>query len=382
MEDYVIRPTSFRVYDYSLLGKYLILENIDGYIYKDAQLSPGPENVMGYMATYVKDGREYAAVVGDFKTREDLENFLKNTLGQYPAQEERVDGYYVYVAKGYGQKVYFWTYKTFFIGVLEHSAIAVPAGIGRAVPVTVPEEVPTTIAVPLKEQEVLGTPQEAPEFLTGMITGMPGAIGTELKYCGMDSLDPNCVCRADETKEGFEPPCDGGICGKHYRCKQPRPEELLVAYLDKYPSDIRATGTQCEQKGGYCISTESSCRPGFEEVSFSCKTSEEKCCIQEVDRDDFLEMVMKLEGIRVRMDKLERQARALAEYYDSVEDSERANKFREVAGMFAHAKEMIDDIIAKIRENLSNLDAIRNEVKGDIKELRIYISSILEEMVT
>lgn len=391
MEDYVIHPTSFRVYDYSLLGKYLILENIDGYTYKDAQLSPGPENVMGYMATYVKDGREYAVVVGDFRTREDLEKFLTTTLGQYPTDEERVDGYYIYVAKSYGQKVYFWTYKTFFIGVLEHSAIAVPAGVGKAVPVTAPQEVPTMADVPLREQEVLGTPQKAPGFMTGMITGMPGAIGTELKYCGMDSLDPNCVCGGDETKEEFPVCGEGGkltdeaaqsACRMHYRCKKPRPKELLIAYLDKYPSDIKATGTQCEQKGGYCIDVESSCRSGSEQVSFSCKTSAEKCCIQEVDRADFLEMVMKLEGIRVKMDKLERQARALAEYYDSVGDDERANKFREVADMFATVKEMIDDIIAKIRDNLNDLDAIRNEVKEDIQELRIYISSILEEMVS
>ncbi len=82
------------------------------------------------------------------------------------------------------------------------------------------------------------------------------------------------------------------------------------------------------------------------------------------------------------MDKLERKARALSEYYDSVDDEERAKKFSDVAGMFAKAKEMIDDIIAKIRVNLDNLEAIRSEVKEDIYELRTYISSILGRMVS
>ena len=53
-----------------------------------------------------------------------------------------------------------------------------------------------------------------------------------------------------------------------------------------------------------------------------------------------------------------------------------------MAEMFATAKDMIDDIIAKIRANLDNLEGIRGEVKNDIYELRRYISSILDKMVS
>jgi len=380
--DFMIHPMSFRVYDESLLGRYLILSDIDGYAYKDSQLSPGPENVMGYMAHYVKDGRDYAVIVADFENREGLEEFLKNAMGQIVPREKQIDGYYVYVFESYGQKIYIWTYKTILVGVTEYAPYVVATRVASApVPVEVPAKQETTEAIPMQEQEVLGTPQEAPGLLTGMITGMPIAEATPL-YCGMDSLHADCVCRADEVKEEFTPQCLSPPCETHYRCRIKEPSELINAYLDKYPSDIKATGTECEGKGGYCIDAGSSCRQGFEETGFACKTSAEKCCIREVDRDDFLEIVMKLEGIRVSMDSLERRARALSEYYESVGDEDRSGKFSDVAEMFAKAKGMVDDIVAKIRANLDDLEGIRAEIKGDINELRTYISSILERMVS
>jgi hypothetical protein len=387
IEGYEIKATYFRVYDESLLDKYLILRDIDGYIYKDSQVNPGPENIMGYMAHYVKDSRDYAVIVADFENREDLEEFLENALGQMTPREKRMDGYYIYVFENYGQKIYIWTYKTFLVGVTEHVPYAVVAtregyGIAEPVPVEVPIKQAVSEAIPMEEAAITGTTQKAPEFLTGMITGMPVAVGEELKYCGMDSLDPNCVCRVDEIKEEFTPKCFNPPCETHYRCRIKEPTELINAYLDKYPSDIKTAGTECERKGGYCIDIGSSCKPGFEETSFACKTSAEKCCVREVGRDDFLEIVMKLEGIRVKMDSLERRARALSDYYDSVGDENRSEKFSDVADMFAHAKQMIDDIVAKIRANLNNLEAIRAEIKEDINELRTYISSILERMVS
>ncbi|MEE9323054.1 MAG: hypothetical protein V3U72_00770 [Candidatus Aenigmarchaeota archaeon] len=382
--DMIIHPTSFRVYDSSLLEKYLILKDIDGYKYMDAQFYPGPANSMGYMALYEKDNRQYATIVYDFETREELEKALKQIFSesQYSPSEEKIGDYYIYVIKSYGQKVYFWTYKTFLIAVLGDMPYYTTATAVRAV-----ESVSATTAIQPSVSEVeIAIKEEVAvkesDFLTGMvITGMPLADKPSV-YCGMDSVQPRCTCKGDEAKEEFTPPCMGGVCETHYRCMPPHPKQLLVAYLDKYPSDIKAEGTECEQKGGYCIHFEKSCRSGFEETGFACKTNSEKCCVKEVDRDDFLEMVMKLEGIRVKMDKLEKQSKALAEYYDSVGDAERAKKFREVADKFAHAKDMIDDIVAKIRENLDNLEGIRSEIKEDVYELRTYISSILEKMVS
>jgi gas vesicle protein len=228
------------------------------------------------------------------------------------------------------------------------------------------------------------------DFLTGMVTGMPVATATAQtkpieRNCGSDSLYPECVCAGDDAKEGFTPPCaSSGACdeAKHYRCVPHEPTELIKAYLDKYPSDIKATGTECEQKGGYCISSGDSCKSAFAETGFACKTSSEKCCVKSVDKSDFLDIVMKLEGIRVRMDTLERQSNALADYYKSTGDTGRANKFSDVAGMFNNGKGMIDDIIAKIRANINNPDAIRDEIKKDINDLQDHINAILERMVS
>ncbi len=236
-----------------------------------------------------------------------------------------------------------------------------------------------------------------------MITGMPFAaesggavpkVEAPNKYCGSDSLYSECACAGDETKEKFMPSCKpGSACDQvpHYRCVPTEPKELIKAYLDKYPSDTKAIGTDCEQKGGYCIYFQDSCKSGFEESSLACSSksaviseisrTHAKCCVKEVNKDDFIEIVFKLEGIRVRMDSFERKANALADYYKSVGDEERANKFSEVAGMFANAKNMVDDIIAKIRANLENPELIRDEIKQDVLDLRRYISGILGVMV-
>jgi hypothetical protein len=203
--------------------------------------------------------------------------------------------------------------------------------------------------------------------------------------CGSDSQYSGCVCGSGDTKDSFMPPCQpGSACTQvlHYRCKQLGPTELLQAYLARYPSDIHSSGTVCEQKSGYCISSQDSCTAGFTGSSAACKTSSEKCCVKEVDKNDFLDIVMKLEGIRVRMDSLQRQSSALADYYTSSGDAERAKKFSDVTEMFKTAKGMIDNIVAKIRDNIDNTESIRDEVKSDVTALKDYIDTILKRMVS
>jgi hypothetical protein len=389
--DFKIRPAYFTVYDEALLKKYLILENIDGFMYKSAQVMPAPENITGYMALYEKIGRQYNAIVFDFETREQLQQMLNMVLQQNPSySEEKFDGYYIYALKNYGQKVYFWTFKNFLVAVMENMGYAQKA---ESVLPTPPQpsapELTGTAERTLQKTEI----QKESGFFTGMITGMPFAaesggavpkVEAPNKYCGSDSLYSECACAGDETKEKFMPSCKpGSACDAvpHYRCVPTEPKELIKAYLDKYPSDTKAIGTDCEQKDGYCIYFQDSCKSGFEETSLACNSKSEKCCVKEVNKDDFIEIVFKLEGIRVRMDSFERKANALADYYRSVGDEERANKFSEVAGMFANAKNMVDDIIAKIRANLENPELIRDEIKQDVLDLRRYISGILGVMV-
>ncbi|NYZ76909.1 hypothetical protein H0O02_01180, partial [Candidatus Micrarchaeota archaeon] len=352
-------PAQFRVYDHSLLKKYLILEDINGFKYVDAQLEPAKGNVMGYMAKYQKAGREYASIVVEFDNGDMLQEFLKEAFRQYAPDERKIGGNYVYVLNTGSQKVYVWTYKIFLIGITEQS-VYMSSGVAKA---TIPTEARSKLTdssadsiggMEAKKVSPQVSEDNKNDFLTGMVTGMPVATATAQakpieRNCGSDSLYPECVCAGDDTKGGFTPPCaSSGACdeAKHYRCVPHEPTELIKAYLEKYPSDIRATGTECEQKGGYCISSGDSCENAFAGTGFACKMSSEKCCVKSVDKSDFLDIVMKLESIRVRMDKLERNANALADYYKSTGDTNRANKFSDVAGMFNNGKGMIDDIIA------------------------------------
>lgn len=366
---FTVNPTYFMVYDKSLMEKYLILNDIDGFVYRDSSLNPGPEGIMGYMANYEKDGRQYSVIVGVFEGREALERYMKTTIENYRPAEKNIEGYYLYVFSSGGQKVYLWTYKSLFVGIMELRQVAA-TGVSDPTYSRVRE-------TEMKEEMVT----KSSGFMSGMITGMPVAATMEIR-CGKDSLNPSCICGDDETKEKFTPICNAESCEKHYMCVSGEPEVLIKAYLDKYPSDLKASGTECEQKGGYCIDSQMSCKSGFLETSFACKTDSQKCCIRDVDRSDFLEIVMKLEGMRVKMDQLERKASSLSDYYSSVGDDDRSEKFSQVAGLFSDAKDMVDEIVAKIRDNLDNLESIRGEVKEDINALRTYINGILEKMVS
>jgi len=380
-----ITGTTFRVYDYSLLSRYLILQDIDGFTYKDAKIQSGNTNygteVIGYFASYVKSDRGYATIVVEFDTRENLQKFIDTVFDKHASKGEKMGEYYIYAVSSGSQKIYLWTYKNFFVGVTEE-AVYYEKTAQSVVPTQPDKVLSTAPAETVKTETVTSTPSEG-DLFTGQITGMPIAAQPEKPECGMDSLNANCICASDEVKESFAPPCTEGVCGTHYKCRPHVPTELINAYLDRYPSDITSTGTQCEQKGGYCISTEDTCHDGFEGTAFTCKSNAEKCCVRNVDRSDFLEMVMKLEGMRVKMDNLERHANELADYYESTGDDERARKFSDVAVMFGEAKKMIDDIIAKIRANLENPDSVRGEIKQVIAELRNYINTdILKRMVS
>ncbi|MFH1237754.1 MAG: hypothetical protein V1648_05130 [Candidatus Aenigmatarchaeota archaeon] len=373
----------FRVYDYSLLKKYLILSDIDGYIYKDSNLMQGSEDITVYVARYEKSGKIYDAMVGEFESRDVLNKYLSEILKYNPPSEEKFGDQFIYVIKSGNQKVYFWTQDSFLI-VINEEMYAQMSGAAKSVIASGVTETSASISA---TQTAATTSAASGGFFTGMITGVPVAVesSNSFKHCGADSLSSECACMEGETKEEFMPSCkQGSECEMvlHYRCVQRDPTELINAYLDKYPSDIKATGTGCETKNGYCIYFQDSCKDGFEDSALACKTKSEKCCVKEVDKEDFLEISLKLESMRVSMDKFETKANALADYYKKSGDEQRAAKFQEVAGMLSMAKEKIDRIITKIKDNMDDLESVREEIKSDIKGLRSYIRNILVKMVS
>ena len=184
--------------------------------------------------------------------------------------------------------------------------------------------------------------------------------------------------------------CDGGTpTGKYdeYGCPvyicpiQIVPKELLIAYLDRYPSDVKSIDTDCEAKGGYCIIEEATCKLRYEESSYSCGSGS-KCCIKEVGTTELMQIVMKLEGMKIGIDSLQRNSDALAKYYESINDIKNAEKYREISKMFGVAKEKINNIIAKIRNNIDNPLAIIEQIKADIRDFKEYLKEILKRMVS
>ncbi len=373
----------FKVYDQDVLGKYLILENIQNYIYKESTFFPGPSNVAGYMAIYEKYRKPYTTIVYNFETREQLEKMLADIFIYSSPNEKKINGEYIYVMSNYGQSVYFWTHKTFLIGIIGYEPYITTTALSAVVDYTKSIVAPP-VEIVHSEGVVLESNEEIP-LDSDMFTGMIAAdipVAEPLPYCGGDSTDSKCGCSEDEHREEFKGECTNYGCEIHYRCISGEPTKLIEAYLDKYPSDIKATGTECEEMDGHCIYFQSPCKDGFEISGFGCQTRSEVCCIKEIEREDILEMVMKLEGIRAKMDILERKANALSEYYYSIDDIERSNKFNKAAKMFSEVKEIVDNTISKIRNNLENLEEVRIEIKNSIKILRDFMKSILEIMVS
>jgi hypothetical protein len=104
--------------------------------------------------------------------------------------------------------------------------------------------------------------------------------------------------------------------------------------------------------------------------------------IKKVTTDDLFDIAFRLEKVRANIDSLQRNARSLAAYYDSVGDTESAQKFGAVVDMFEQANGMVDSIKAKIRSNLGDPDAIIGELRADISRLQDFLQQILIVLIS
>jgi len=96
------------------------------------------------------------------------------------------------------------------------------------------------------------------------------------------------------------------------------------------------------------------------------------------DESVLLGIALKLESLRIELDKLMREAENIANYYASTDDPSE-ERFRRAASMFASAIGKIDEIKDKLRNRLDGLtvdDMI--EVKHDIR----YIKEVLLKEIT
>ncbi|MDI6738671.1 MAG: hypothetical protein QME12_09265, partial [Nanoarchaeota archaeon] len=87
-----------------------------------------------------------------------------------------------------------------------------------------------------------------------------------------------------------------------------------------------------------------------------------------------LSVALKLESLKIEFDKIVRTVKSIAEYYESTGNMAEADKFNRVAGLFNGAKEKIDEIKAKLRENANTMTKENlMEIKHDVK----YIAEVV-----
>lgn len=139
-------------------------------------------------------------------------------------------------------------------------------------------------------------------------------------------------------------------------------------------SDMKIT---CEKKGGYLVTKEENgCVYTAECVERGSDTSityAQKEGRKEISATDLLELALKLENLKVKIDELAQTCRKLGAYYDGTGDKDQATKFRTVAGMFYGINTKIDDVKDKIRSRMGNLgESDMDEIQHDI----LYIKEV------
>ena len=102
-----------------------------------------------------------------------------------------------------------------------------------------------------------------------------------------------------------------------------------------------------------------------------------------LDTAELLQVALKLERLKVELDKLARETKDIAEYYKNTGSNE-AERFERVSGMFGAATQKIDDIKNKIRSQADSISADgMTEIRRDIKYIKdVMIKDILYMMLS
>jgi hypothetical protein len=166
--------------------------------------------------------------------------------------------------------------------------------------------------------------------------------------------------------------------------------ENVASYVDGNGCDVLTCRAQqgcveitadmkdgCEKKGGYLVTKEDNgCVYTAECVKRGSDTNinyADKETRKEVSATDLLELALKLENLKVKIDSLALTCRKLGAYYDGTGDKDQATKFKTIAGMFYGINTKIDDIKSKIRSRMGNLgESDMDEIQHDI----LYIKEV------
>ncbi|NQU98556.1 hypothetical protein HQ533_03745 [Candidatus Woesearchaeota archaeon] len=192
----------------------------------------------------------------------------------------------------------------------------------------------------------------------------------EDKCAGVETpgVKEECMKKGGKIVKDFDPNgCSKTIC-------VPAEEEEFECKID-LPSK---TYDNCEYEGGNIVMKRDD--EGCIRFVECAKRGNQDVVYEKVDEvpsaANLLSVALKLESLKVEIDKMIRKLRGLANYYDDLGNAAEANKFRKVAGLFSNANDKIEDIKANLRETA------RDMTKEDLRDLKHdikYVSEVVME---
>jgi hypothetical protein len=355
----------FIVEDYSVLSKYLILKNIGDYVYQESRVESFDNDRPAYMATYTGMGKDIAVAVIDFGSKQEVNEFIQDRLDDSGiTKKETVLGYPVYIYESGSQRVFFWSRKTSVIAVIESTFIPEPAQL-----ITETREAAKTSTTQSVSSDVVNV-NDGPQIKIDqdIETLTPQEIVSIIEeHGGRGLITGHAVTPATE---------DTGTSTTSIELKD-YPYDLLQAYLNKYPSDNGAIGTECEQHGGICVAINANEKPiGFEPVEYACKSTLSFCYIKQVDSDDFMDMAFKLENMKIRLIEFQKQADVIKQFYLEHGYQGDVERYEEIDRLFSDAMNIVDSTKQLVRENLDNPHMVKTQVKENL----IYVKDILRRV--
>ena len=184
-----------------------------------------------------------------------------------------------------------------------------------------------------------------------------------------ERIEKKCVGEGKEDVQKFDSNgCGYLICGTKDQCDKDVPV---------------AAKKSCEERGGEFYSTADS--DGC--IDFV-KCIEPGKRIDEIEVEpvkkipsptDVLDIVLKMEEVKISLDELAGRVDGLADYYESTDRKGEAEKFRIVADMFRTAKDKIDEVKEKLKSKLSTLTL--DELTDIKKDLIVLKDSLLQEVI-
>ncbi|MBI2543065.1 MAG: PEGA domain-containing protein [Candidatus Aenigmarchaeota archaeon] len=117
-------------------------------------------------------------------------------------------------------------------------------------------------------------------------------------------------------------------------------------------------------------------------ITFTVNTSTQLTVAPALSSTDLLDIALQLETLKTKFSQLKDSTLALVDYYDSTGDTQNKNKFTEIVGMLGTVINEVTDISQKINRNVDNPDAIKDELKDDVQDLKEFNKEIVRRITT